>query len=126
MKLIISTQDRENYGAHTWSGEGECPQYWKGKGGYDFVLRGITLEEASKGSAYLGSIVATLAGCIVEHNDYYTTDIIGWSLEEDATLMDLQEQYWDYGDTFTIHLVDRLGHRSKEEAPPPAWWRRCG
>jgi len=26
----------ENYGAHDWDGEGECPQHWKFKGGEDF------------------------------------------------------------------------------------------
>lgn len=37
MRLIISTQYRENYGAHDWDGKGECPQYWKNKGGYEYV-----------------------------------------------------------------------------------------
>jgi hypothetical protein len=39
MKLLITTQVRENYGAHDWDGVGECPQYWKSKGGNDYVLR---------------------------------------------------------------------------------------
>ena len=38
MKLMISTQYMENYGAHAWDGEGECPQYWKFKGGEDYFL----------------------------------------------------------------------------------------
>ena len=32
----ITTQYRENYGAHDWDGTGECPQYWKNKGGETF------------------------------------------------------------------------------------------
>jgi len=36
MKLHIVTQYMENYGAHDWDGQGECPQYWKFKGGEDF------------------------------------------------------------------------------------------
>jgi len=28
----------ENYGAHDWDGTGECPQYWKFKGGSDYYL----------------------------------------------------------------------------------------
>ena len=36
MKLHIVTQYMENYGAHDWDGEGECPQHWKFKGGEDF------------------------------------------------------------------------------------------
>jgi hypothetical protein len=39
MKLLITTQVRENYGAHDWDGVGECPQYWKSKGGNEYVLR---------------------------------------------------------------------------------------
>ena len=33
MMLVIDTQYCENYGAHGWDGEGECPQHWKFKGG---------------------------------------------------------------------------------------------
>jgi len=38
MKLAIHTQYKENYGAHDWDGQGECPQYWKFKGGETFVM----------------------------------------------------------------------------------------
>jgi hypothetical protein len=38
MKIIVSTQYRENYGAHSWNGEGECPQYWKNKGGDNLIV----------------------------------------------------------------------------------------
>ena len=37
-KLLITTQVYENYGAHDWDGRGECPQYWKAKGGNDYVV----------------------------------------------------------------------------------------
>ena len=37
MKIVFQTQIRENYGAHDWDGKGECPQYWKFKGGNTFV-----------------------------------------------------------------------------------------
>ena len=38
MKLLINTQYMENYGAHAWDGQGECPQHWKPKGGQDYFL----------------------------------------------------------------------------------------
>ena len=38
MKLVIHTQYRENYGAHDWDGQGECPHYWKFKGGETYVM----------------------------------------------------------------------------------------
>lgn len=44
MRLILSTQYRENYGAHDWDGLGECPQYWKNKGGYEYVAAEMSDE----------------------------------------------------------------------------------
>lgn len=37
--LQITAQYYENYGAHSWDGQGECPQRWKAKGGQMFTLR---------------------------------------------------------------------------------------
>lgn len=48
MKVVIYTQYEENYGAHDWDGKGECPQYWKMKGGSTFVIEGLTAEQANK------------------------------------------------------------------------------
>ena len=44
MKLVINTQYRENYAAHDWDGKGECPQYWKFKGGSTYVVPNILGE----------------------------------------------------------------------------------
>ena len=38
MKAVIQTQFLENYGAHDWDGEGECPQRWKPKGGDTYII----------------------------------------------------------------------------------------
>ena len=46
MKVVVQTQHRENYGAHDWNGEGECPQYWKCKGGSTYVVHGVTVAQA--------------------------------------------------------------------------------
>jgi hypothetical protein len=35
-RLVITTQIYENYGSHNWDGTGECPQYWKAKGGNEY------------------------------------------------------------------------------------------
>lgn len=45
MAKIVQTQYRENYGAHDWDGTGECPQYWKNKGGSTYVVIGDTSAE---------------------------------------------------------------------------------
>lgn len=51
--IVFVTQYRENYGAHNWDGEGECPQYWKNKGGYTYILKDASLEEAREVSRLL-------------------------------------------------------------------------
>jgi hypothetical protein len=38
-KILIHTQYEENYAAHDWNGEGECPQAWKPKGGHVFQIK---------------------------------------------------------------------------------------
>ena len=38
MKAIVQTQHMENYGAHDWDGQGECPQRWKPKGGNTYIF----------------------------------------------------------------------------------------
>ena len=38
IRIVFVTQYLENYGAHDWDGEGECPQYWKPKGGSTYVV----------------------------------------------------------------------------------------
>ena len=38
IRIVFATQYLENYGAHDWDGEGECPQYWKPKGGSTYVV----------------------------------------------------------------------------------------
>lgn len=38
IRIVFATQYLENYGAHDWDGEGECPQRWKPKGGSTYVV----------------------------------------------------------------------------------------
>ena len=47
-KLVIQTQFKENYGAHDWDGKGECPQYWKFKGGDTYVVENLTSTQIQK------------------------------------------------------------------------------
>ena len=46
MKIVFNTQVRENYGAHDWDGMGECPQYWKNKGGNTYVFTNVSIAQA--------------------------------------------------------------------------------
>jgi hypothetical protein len=45
MATIVGTQYRENYGAHQWDGKGECPQYWKSKGGNTYLVFNASADE---------------------------------------------------------------------------------
>ena len=63
-------QYMENYGAPSWDGKGECPQYWKNKGGHYMLLAdGITMEMLED-----EGMENTLLGLAIAHgptsNDY--------------------------------------------------------
>ena len=78
MKLVINTQFRENYGAHDWNGQGECPQYWKCKGGDTYVVE-VSLAEAQDPAFY-----RAVAKCIEHSSDYSEEYIIGEDLVDDC------------------------------------------
>lgn len=78
MKLVINTQFRENYGAHDWDGKGECPQYWKFKGGDTYVVE-VSLAEAQDPAFY-----EAVAKCIEHSSDYSEEYIIGEDLVDDC------------------------------------------
>lgn len=76
-RLIVTTQMSENYGAHDWDGEGQCPQYWKPKGGYDYEIVGWTGDEPLK------DILMRAYKKVESYNDYYIEYPIGhYTLEE--------------------------------------------
>ena len=77
MKLVIQTQIRENYGAHDWNGEGECPQYWKCKGGNTFVVRDLTVDQAMKVGQ---NGIPTLTALIEDRNEYFEEYILDWAI----------------------------------------------
>lgn len=77
MKLVIWTQHRENYGAHAWDGKGECPQYWKCKGGDTYVID-VNVEEAMS-EAYYDDVFA----CINSFSEYFEEYVIGSDLIDD-------------------------------------------
>jgi hypothetical protein len=80
MKLVIQTQIKENYGAHDWDGQGECPQYWKFKGGNTYVVDGLSGKMINK-IAQHG--IPTLRGLIEHLNDGWEEYILDWEVAED-------------------------------------------
>lgn len=98
MKLIVHTQNRENYGAHNWDGKSACPQQWKNKGGDAIVLADLTVQQAIDIAAAgnMGKLVLDRieAMNIVESNESFEVDVIGWELVEDGDI----KIVWDHND----------------------------
>jgi hypothetical protein len=93
MKLMITTQIQENYGAHDWDGTGECPQYWKFKGGNDYSY---SLGSYLRNPEALAELVEFFRSQIEEDNQGYREYIIGWSVEADDYLTDFEKSQLEY------------------------------
>jgi hypothetical protein len=91
MKLLITTQVYENYGAHSWDGKGECPQYWKAKGGSDYVIKNFR-----GGETQASMMVMAVRDRIEERNDHFEETIIDWAIVEDDYLTDFERSQLEY------------------------------
>jgi len=80
-KLVIFTQVRENYGAHDWDGKGECPQYWKFKGGHTYVVENLTSEHINR-IAQGG--IPTLSALVECKNESWEEYILEWNIVGDS------------------------------------------
>ena len=87
-KLLITTQVYENYGAHDWDGVGECPQYWKAKGGNDYVVKKF------KGDVTM--TVLCLRAQIEQSNEGFRETIIDFRLVKDDYLTEFEQSQLDY------------------------------
>ena len=74
--LIIETQYMENYGAHRWDGVGDCPQYWKAKGGEEIVITYVPE------SVDISKVVDMVRSEIEWSSQYSEQYITGYGLEE--------------------------------------------
>ena len=90
-KLLISTQIYENYGAHDWDGKGECPSYWKAKGGNDYVVKKFRGGDEAATTAVMG-----LRAQIEQNNDYYQETIIGWKIVGNDYLTEFERSQLEY------------------------------
>ncbi len=89
MKLLITTQVYENYGAHDWDGEGACPQRWKAKGGSDYVVKNINVNKVTE-------TVMAVRDQIEESNDHFLEKIIDWSIVADDALTEFEQSQLNY------------------------------
>lgn len=77
MKVAITTQIRENYGAHDWDGTGECPQYWKCKGGEVYIVPDLTPAQVLK---IKEGGIPTLKALIEVRNPAFEETVVDWSI----------------------------------------------
>ncbi len=88
-KLLIQTQVMENYGAHDWDGQGSCPQYWKAKGGNDYVVKNIDPNRA-------GQIATWACGEIEQDNEYFREFAVNWEVVADDYLTEFERSQLEY------------------------------
>jgi len=90
MKLLITTQIQENYGAHDWDGQGECPQYWKMKGGNDYVIKKF------KDINTATDTVMALRSQIEQASPYFREWVIDWEVVADDYLTEFEKSQLEY------------------------------
>ena len=88
-KLLITTQVYENYGAHDWDGVGECPQYWKAKGGSDYVVKKINVNKVTE-------TVMGVRSQIEQDNQAFREHIIDWEIVADDYLTEFEQSQLNY------------------------------
>ena len=89
--VIVSTQIEENYGAHDWDGTGECPQYWKFKGGNDYVIKNVDPLKVAP-----GLLVDSVRGKVETDNKYVREHIVDWEIVADDYLTDFERSQLEY------------------------------
>jgi hypothetical protein len=93
--VVAFYQVRENYGAHDWDGEGECPQYWKNKGGDEVVVAELSLSEVTDMSPkdYELLVRDNSKYGLGDYNEYYEHVYQGYELLEvsESALRDVEE-----------------------------------
>ena len=95
-KLLISTQVYENYGAHDWDGKGECPQYWKAKGGNDYVVKNFNKSTHPSIAESATMAVMCLRAQIECNNDHFRETVIDFRIVKDDYLTEFEQDQLDY------------------------------
>jgi len=100
MKLVINTQYMENYGAHDWDGKGECPQYWKMKGGSSYVVEDVEYSVRPTDEFFdkkIRDIVDNIIGPKIERNNEYCREyILGYSIEDNGWVSEFEQSQMEY------------------------------
>lgn len=89
-KLLITTQVYENYGAHDWDGKGECPSYWKAKGGNDYVVKNF------RDYNRVTEVVMALRSQVEEDSPYFREHVIDFEVVADDYLTEFERDQLEY------------------------------
>ena len=112
MKAIIQTQHMDNYGAHDWDGQGECPQGWKYKGGSTYIFN-CSIEDNMNPEWW-----ARVESSCTSKSDYFEEYSVGETVVDDVDFR--VSDYcadWDAPYYGTIK-DDRISfHRTTENRP---------
>jgi hypothetical protein len=93
MKLHITCQYMENYGAHDWDGKGECPQHWKFKGGDEYFY---PLGQFAPSDERIEELVQYFRPQI-EWSDVGSKQyIVGYAVVEDSFLTEYERSQLEY------------------------------
>jgi hypothetical protein len=93
MKLYITAQYMENYGAHEWDGVGECPQYWKAKGGEDYFYN---LDDSGISSDSLSELVAAVRTRIEWSDNYSRQYMVSYEVVADDYMTEFERSQLEY------------------------------
>ena len=88
-KLLITTQTKENYAAHDWDGEGICPEYWKFKGGSDYIVLDVDVNAASE-------VYESVKPQCESNDEYYVEYVIDWEIVADNYLTDFERDQLEF------------------------------
>lgn len=103
MRLILSAQYQENYGAHDWDGTGECPQYWKMKGGRDYS---VDLEALPAEFVY-SQILKTAIEVIQYSTHYESMTVMQYGTVNDISYECMEDDFNCVRD-ITLEVIDVL------------------
>lgn len=76
--IVFVTQYMENYGAHDWDGKGQCPQYWKMKGGDEIRHPTLLTANDCMNKPLVDSLVKQGFETINRNGDYSREWVVDW------------------------------------------------